>query len=156
VLAGIRYDFPPRGLADKVASPEEVLAVPAQLQEVLPLALQLEEIRREQAANPWCRIRLSSRDADSLFDINDAGILVRKAPVDGVEQIVVRFPFPSAPVFSTWSTYLESPDTRASLECSVPYDDIISGNTRRVTLPTRSWIAPYVRIIVSNESGRVF
>jgi hypothetical protein len=56
---------------------------------VLPLALQLNEISREQAADPWCRNRLSSRDADSLFDLNYTGILVRKAPLDGVEQIVV-------------------------------------------------------------------
>jgi hypothetical protein len=56
VIAGIRYDFPQRGLADLITSPEEVLAAPAQVDEVLPLAFQLEEIRREQAANPWCRI----------------------------------------------------------------------------------------------------
>jgi Integrase zinc binding domain len=89
VLAGIRYDFPQRGLADLVTSPEEVLAAPAQVDEVLPLALQLEEIRREQAANPWCRTLISSRDAYSFFDLNDAGILVRKGPLDGAEQIVV-------------------------------------------------------------------
>jgi hypothetical protein len=89
LLAGIRYDFLPRGLADIVASPEEVLAAPAQVDEVIPLALQLEEIRREQAADHWCRTLLSSRDANSLFDLNDAGLLVRKAPLDGAEQIVV-------------------------------------------------------------------
>lgn len=89
VLAGIRYDFPPRGLADLVSPSEAVLAATTQTEDVLPLALQLEEIRREQAADPWCRTLISSCDADSLFDLNDAGILVRKAPLDGVEQIVV-------------------------------------------------------------------
>jgi hypothetical protein len=34
VLAGIRYDFPPHGLADIVTSPEEVLAAPAQVDEM--------------------------------------------------------------------------------------------------------------------------
>jgi Integrase zinc binding domain len=89
VLAEIRYDFPPRGLADVVASSEEVLAAPAQVDEVLPLALQLEVIRREQTADPWCRTLLSSRDPDSLFALNDAGILERKAPLDGVKQIIL-------------------------------------------------------------------
>jgi RNase H-like domain found in reverse transcriptase len=42
LLAGIRSDFPQRGLADLVTSPEEVLVAPAQVDEVLPLALQLE------------------------------------------------------------------------------------------------------------------
>jgi hypothetical protein len=76
VLAGIQYDFPQRGLADLVTSPEEVLAAPAQVEEVLPLALHLEEIRREQAADSWCRTLISSQDAYSLFDLNDTGILV--------------------------------------------------------------------------------
>jgi Integrase zinc binding domain len=89
VFAGIRYDFPQRDLADLVTSPEDVLAAPAQVDEVLPLALQLDETRREQAADPWCRTLISSRDAYSLFDLNDTGIVVRKAPLDGAEQIVV-------------------------------------------------------------------
>jgi RNase H-like domain found in reverse transcriptase/Integrase zinc binding domain/Integrase core domain len=89
VIAGIRYDFPQRGLADLVTSPEEVLVAPAQVDEVLPLALQLEEIRHEQAADTWCRTLILSRDAYSLFDLNAAGILVRKAPLDKAEQIVV-------------------------------------------------------------------
>jgi hypothetical protein len=155
VLAGIRYDFPQRGLADLVTSLDEVLAAPAQVDEVLSLALQLEEICCEQAADPWFRTLISSREAYSLFDLNDSGILLRKAPPGGAEQIVV--PPSLRPVFSTWSISLESPDTRASLACSVPYADITSGNTCGVTLRTRSRIELCVLITVSpNGSGRGF
>jgi hypothetical protein len=56
---------------------------------------------------------------------------------------------PSAPVFSTWSISLESPDIQASLACFVPYANIASGNTCQVTLRTRSRIAPCVQRTVS-------
>jgi hypothetical protein len=63
VPSGIRYDFPQRSLSDLVTLPEEVLAARPQVDEVIPLALQLEEIRREQATEPWCHTLISSRDA---------------------------------------------------------------------------------------------
>jgi RNase H-like domain found in reverse transcriptase/Reverse transcriptase (RNA-dependent DNA polymerase)/Integrase zinc binding domain/Integrase core domain/Chromo (CHRromatin Organisation MOdifier) domain/Retroviral aspartyl protease len=59
------------------------------VEEVLPQTLQLEEIIREQASDPDCKTFALSTGRDSLFDYNESGLLVRKAPLDGVEQIVI-------------------------------------------------------------------
>jgi hypothetical protein len=56
---------------------------------VLPQALQLEEIIREQANHPTFRELTDLCSPDTLSDRNASGLLVRKAPLDGSEQIVI-------------------------------------------------------------------
>jgi hypothetical protein len=65
------------------------LDVSAVVAEVLPQSLQLTELIEEQAADPECRGFAALRGTESQFDHNDAGLLVRRAPLDVVEQIVV-------------------------------------------------------------------
>jgi Integrase zinc binding domain len=57
--------------------------------EVLPQALQLEELIAEQAQDVECREFADLCGQNTVFDHNDAGLLVLKAPLDGSEQIVV-------------------------------------------------------------------
>jgi hypothetical protein len=57
--------------------------------EVAPAALQLDEIIREQAKDPECQRLAALTGSDSLFDYEDSGVLVRRAPLDGALQIVV-------------------------------------------------------------------
>jgi hypothetical protein len=49
---------------------------------VLPPALQLDEIIREQARDPTCRNPTDLCGPDNLLDFNEAGLLVRKEPID--------------------------------------------------------------------------
>jgi hypothetical protein len=56
---------------------------------VLPQALQLEEIIREQANDPRCRELTDLCGPDNLLDMNASRLLVLKAPLEGGEQIVV-------------------------------------------------------------------
>jgi Integrase zinc binding domain len=48
-----------------------------------------EELPTEQAVDPVCKKLLLSADKSLLYELNDVGILVRKSPFDGSEQIVV-------------------------------------------------------------------
>jgi hypothetical protein len=48
-----------------------------------------EELLTEQAVDPVCKKLLLSADKSLLHDLNEAGILVRKSPFDGSQQIVV-------------------------------------------------------------------
>jgi hypothetical protein len=48
-----------------------------------------EELLTEQAVDPVCKKLLLSADKSLLHDLNEAGILVRKSPLDGSQQIVV-------------------------------------------------------------------
>jgi hypothetical protein len=57
--------------------------------EVAPVALQIDEIFREQAKDPECQQFAASAGAYSLFDYEDSGVLVRRAPLDGSLHIVV-------------------------------------------------------------------
>jgi hypothetical protein len=57
--------------------------------ETLPAAVLLEELIREQAADADCQKYAAFAGADSLFDFNDAGVLVRKSPLNGALQVVV-------------------------------------------------------------------
>jgi hypothetical protein len=57
--------------------------------EPLPVALQVEEIVREQAADAYCQRYAASAGKDSLFDFEESGLLFRRAPLDGTLQIVV-------------------------------------------------------------------
>jgi hypothetical protein len=57
--------------------------------EVLPKTLQLEELIAEQAQDAECREFADLCGQNTVFDHNDEGLLVRKAPLDGSEQIVV-------------------------------------------------------------------
>jgi transposase InsO family protein len=56
---------------------------------VLPQTLQLAKIIREQAEDPDCRKYAELSEDNLLFDTNDDGVLIRKAPLDGAHQIVV-------------------------------------------------------------------
>jgi hypothetical protein len=58
-------------------------------EEVLPQAVQLEEILREQAKDRTCCELSDFRGLNTVFDFNEAGLLVRKAPLNGSEQIVI-------------------------------------------------------------------
>jgi hypothetical protein len=48
-----------------------------------------EELRKEQAVDPVCKNLLLSADKSLSYDLNEGGILVRKSPFDGSQQIVV-------------------------------------------------------------------
>jgi hypothetical protein len=60
---------------------------------ILPQPLQLEEMIREKAKDTTCPELTDLRGPDTVFDVNEAGLLVRKAPLNGSEQIVI----PNAP-----------------------------------------------------------
>jgi hypothetical protein len=55
--------------------------------ELTPIGI--EEIMREQATDDLCRRLRNKTSARSLLDIEERGILVRVAPLDGVRQTVV-------------------------------------------------------------------
>jgi hypothetical protein len=57
--------------------------------EVAPVALQIDEIIREQATDPECQQFAASAGADSLFDYEDSSVLERRSPRDGALQIIV-------------------------------------------------------------------
>jgi hypothetical protein len=59
--------------------------------EDLPQTIQLEELRREQQNDAECRKFLDQSiiTPGSSVNVNMDGVLVRKAPLDGVEQIIV-------------------------------------------------------------------
>jgi hypothetical protein len=56
---------------------------------VLPQTLQISENFREQAEDPDCRRYSEFSGKESLFEVKDSGILFRRAPIDGAEQIAV-------------------------------------------------------------------
>ena len=56
---------------------------------VLPQAISLEELRREQEADAECRAMHDDPNKNSVIDLNEDGVLIRKAPLDGAEQIIV-------------------------------------------------------------------
>jgi Integrase zinc binding domain/Integrase core domain len=64
-------------------------AVAAPVEEVLPQALQQDEIIREQTRDPECRENAARSGSDTLFDVDDHGLLVWRAPLDGSRQIVI-------------------------------------------------------------------
>jgi hypothetical protein len=53
------------------------------------VALQFDEIIRKHATDPECQQFAASAGADSLFDYEDSGVLVRRSPLDGALHIVV-------------------------------------------------------------------
>ena len=57
----------------------------------LPQTIQIEELRREQQNDEECLklLEQSRITPGSPVDVNTDGVLVRKAPLDGVEQIIV-------------------------------------------------------------------
>jgi RNase H-like domain found in reverse transcriptase/Reverse transcriptase (RNA-dependent DNA polymerase) len=57
--------------------------------EVAPVAIPIDEIIREQATDPECQQFGASAGVESLFDYEDSGALVRRAPLDKALQIVV-------------------------------------------------------------------
>jgi Integrase zinc binding domain len=57
--------------------------------ESLPQTIQFDELRYEQERDAECSDVFNQRGELSPIDINDDGLLVRKAPLDGVEQIVI-------------------------------------------------------------------
>jgi hypothetical protein len=54
-----------------------------------PAAIQLDDFLREQAADAECRQWLTTAKADTPFDIDETGVLIRIAPLDKSRQIVV-------------------------------------------------------------------
>jgi hypothetical protein len=67
--------------------PSSLSGVCAPAEIFLPQTLQITKIIREQAEDPDCRQYAGIIGNESLFDVNDSVILVRRAPLD--EQIVV-------------------------------------------------------------------
>jgi hypothetical protein len=59
-------------------------------EEVLPQILQLEDLIAEQAQDAECREFADLCGQNTVFDHNYAGLLVRNAPLDGSEHIVVQ------------------------------------------------------------------
>jgi Integrase zinc binding domain len=57
--------------------------------EVDVATISTEELRKEQAVDPVCKKLFLSADKSLLYDLNEVGILVRKSPFDGSQQIVV-------------------------------------------------------------------
>jgi Integrase zinc binding domain len=49
----------------------------------------IEELRKEQAVDPVYKKLLLSADKSLFYDLNEVGILERKSPFDGSQQIVV-------------------------------------------------------------------
>jgi hypothetical protein len=94
-------------------------------EEVLPQALQLEEIIREQANGPTFRELTDLCGPDALFYMNASGLLVRKVSLDGAEQIVIMAH--SSLEFCIWRITLELPDTPVLQECSDLCGDGIFG-----------------------------
>jgi hypothetical protein len=78
--------------------------------EEVPQAIIREEKRREQAIGDECDALRMSRFKDGIIDVDEDGILVRIAPLDGSRQIVV--PCRYDPVFSGWSISALSQPTR--------------------------------------------
>jgi Integrase zinc binding domain len=54
-----------------------------------PAAILMEEVIREQSNDPACQLWLTTTAADTLFDTDESGLLVRIAPLDKSRQIVV-------------------------------------------------------------------
>jgi hypothetical protein len=69
----------------------------------LPQTIQLEELRREQKNDEECQQLLehSLVTPGSPIYVNMDGVLVRKAPLDGVEQIIVSQSLTPPGAFST-------------------------------------------------------
>jgi Integrase zinc binding domain len=65
-------------------SSNEVMAT-----EEVPLAISREEIRHEQAMDDECDALRMSQVKDGIIDVDEDGILVRIAPLDGSRQIVI-------------------------------------------------------------------
>jgi hypothetical protein len=65
-------------------SSNEVMAT-----EEVPLVISREEIRHEQAMDDECDALRMSKVKDGIVDVEEDGILVRIAPLDGSRQIVV-------------------------------------------------------------------
>jgi hypothetical protein len=57
--------------------------------EVDVATISTEELRKEQEVDPICKKLLLSADKSLWYDLNEAGILIRKSPFDGSQQIVV-------------------------------------------------------------------
>jgi transposase InsO family protein len=55
----------------------------------LPRALQLEELLVEQATDPECQAAMAITGQATVFDVNPSGLIIRIAPIDGVQQILV-------------------------------------------------------------------
>jgi hypothetical protein len=63
--------------------------VVAVTEEVLPQALQTEELIREQTRDKEGKAFAALAGSDNIFDYDDEGLLVRLAQLDGMRQIVV-------------------------------------------------------------------
>jgi hypothetical protein len=55
----------------------------------VPQAISREEIRHEQAVDDECDFLRMNRVKNGIIDVDEDGILVRIAPLDGSRQIVV-------------------------------------------------------------------
>jgi transposase InsO family protein len=71
---------------DEHTEQSAVLAVETDM-ELTPIGI--EELVREQATDDLCRRLRTNFSARSLFDVDERGLLVRIAPLDGARQIVV-------------------------------------------------------------------
>jgi Integrase zinc binding domain len=55
----------------------------------LSRALQLEELLVEQATDLKCQAAMAITGQATIFDVNPSGLIIRTAPIDGVQQILV-------------------------------------------------------------------
>jgi hypothetical protein len=83
--------------------------------EEVPQAISREKIRHDQAVDDELDALRMSLVKNGIIDVDEDGILVRVAPLDGSRQIVV--PWSLRPVFSGWSTYPLSQPTRGCRKC---------------------------------------
>ena len=64
-----------------------VASRPSDVPELSPI--RIEELIREQASDELCKSLIGLTSEKSLFDVDERGLLIRVAPLDGVRQIVV-------------------------------------------------------------------
>jgi hypothetical protein len=83
--------------------------------EEVPQAISREEIRHEQAVDDECDALRMSRVKNGIIDVDEDGILMRIAPLDGSRRIVV--PWSLRPVSSGWNTSPFSQPTRGCQKC---------------------------------------
>jgi Integrase zinc binding domain len=75
-------------LPEEIETIQDVKAA-ADAEEVLPQAIQTEELIWEQARDTECKAFAAFAGLDSIFNFNADGLLVRIAPLDKAKQIVV-------------------------------------------------------------------
>jgi RNase H-like domain found in reverse transcriptase len=95
--------------------------------EDVPLAIIREEVRHGQAMDDECDALKMNRVKEGIIDVDQDGILVRIAPLDGSRHIVV--PWSLRPVSSGWNTSPLSQPTLGCLKCMPRCAEVSIGGT---------------------------